>query len=830
MSNYNEFLKSKIDIHVDHGFDANTAILHPSLNPHQVDAITWACKKGSALVACSFGLGKTRINIEVLKQIHAIHGGKVLVICPLGVKHQFQYEDGPVLGIDFKYVRTADEQISESDYHITNYERVRDGNMDMSIYTAVALDEGSVLRSLGSDTTQRFIQLFKQTKFKFVYTATPAPNEYLEMINYSEFLGVMDRGQALTRFFKRDSQKAGNLTVHPQHSESFWLWVSSWALFLTSPSDLGHDDAGYKLPKLNVVWHMVDTDPSKIGVIKNRDGQTKLVADSAGSLPEAAKIKRASIDDRLVKALELMNGYDHYLLWHLLEDERRAIESHFGKAASTVYGSQDLEDREQAILDFTHGKSRILATKPEIAGSGCNFQRHCHNAIFMSIDYKFNDFIQAVHRIYRFLQNEEVNIHIIYTREEQAVADALKKKWNQHDELQGVMREIIKQFGLHHSATIERLTRKFGCERKETKGKMFVAINNDSVIETKDIAPNSIGLIHTSIPFGNHYEYSASYNDFGHNPTNEMFWAQMDHLTPNLLNALMPGRCAIVHVKDRVRYGTMTGYGMTTLDPFSDECTAHFRKHGFYFMGRITIVTDVVRENNQTYRLGHTEKCKDASKMGCGLPEYLLIFRKPQTDKSKGYADVPVVKDKQEYNLSKWQTDASSYWRSSGNRLIEPVDVASWEPDKIMAFFKHWSKSNVYDYEKHIALADALAEKDKLSKTFSMLQVQSWSDDVWTNVNYMLGLNAEQSKQKVENHICPLPFDIVDRVIECWSMEGDTVLDPFGGLMTVPLRAIRKKRKAIGIELNPDYFKWGSGYLKAEEKKMEVPTLFDLVA
>jgi DNA modification methylase len=340
---------------------------------------------------------------------------------------------------------------------------------------------------------------------------------------------------------------------------------------------------------------------------------------------------------------------------------------------------------------------------------------------------------------------------------------------------------------------------------------------------------NSIGLIHTSIPFGNHYEYSASYNDFGHNDTNEVFWHQMDFLIPELHRVLNPGRNAIIHVKDRIRYGTMTGEGMTTLDPFSDECTTAFRKHGFLYMGRITIVTDVVRENNQTYRLGHSEKCKDASKMGCGLPEYLLIFRKGQTDKSKGYADEPVTKSKSEYGLSKWQTDASSFWRSSGNRLLEPKDVADWEPNKIMKWFKEWSKSEVYDYEKHIALADALAEKDKLSKTFSMLQPQSWDDEsVWTGINYMLGLNAAQRAKKSENHICPLPFDIVNRVIECWSMEGDTVLDPFGGLMTVPMCAIKKKRSAVGIELNPDYYRWGCAYLRDTEIEMNVPTLFDI--
>lgn len=848
---YNRFLKNKIKIDSDHGFIVNHEQLHESLKPHQIDSVIWACRKGRALIACSFGLGKTRINIEVLRQIHNRNkNAPVLVICPLGVKHQFQYEDGPAMGIDFQYIRNRNEQhLATSDFHITNYERVRDGDLDLSIYQAVALDEGSCLRSLGSDTTQEFIKKFKFTEFKFVYTATPAPNEFLEIINYSEFLGVMDHGQALTRFFQRDSQKAGNLTIHPHHEEAFWLFVSSWALMITKPSDLGYDDAGYELPELKVHWHCVESDPNKIGLLKERDGQTKAFADSSNSLPEAAKIKRATIQERLEKACEIMSlanvvkdgeltdkklvlsNVKHWLLWHLLEDERKAIEKKIPDSVS-VFGSQDLEERESRILDFTHGRTKILSTKPEIAGSGCNFQRHCSDAIFMSVNYMFNDFIQAVHRIYRFLQDKEVNIHIIYTVEEQAVVDSLKRKWQQHDLMQEKMRSIVKEFGLHHSQQFEKLSRSFGCERKETAGQNFIAINNDSVLELDDVErhpDNSVGLIHTSIPFGNHYEYSASYNDFGHNESNKIFWEQMDFMLPNWFRVLKPGRNAIIHVKDRIQYSTVTGLGSYTLLPFSDETTAAMVKHGFLFCGRITVVTDVVRENNQTYRLGHTEKCKDGSRMGCGLNEYLLIFRKPQTNLSVGFADEPVMNTKEDFHLPKWQVIASGFWRSSGNRAYTANDIAGWSADKVYKWFRAWSLNEVYDYEFHLELGKALEAKKKLPRTYAAIAPESYADGVLTGINYMHGLNANQNSNKAEKHICPLPFDIVERVIDSWSMKGDVVLDPFGGLMTVPYIALQNGRKGIGIELNSDYFRDGVGYLKAEEMKMGMPTLFDVL-
>lgn len=834
---YTDFLKSKIKLATSSGFEVDRNVLPDTLLPHAKDIVSWACIKGCALVAASFGLTKTRINIAVLKEIKKLHpSSPVLVICPLGVKLQFQEYDGPVMGVDFQYVRNREEQYAAtSDFHITNYERVRDGDMDLSMYIAVALDEGSCLRSLGSDTTQTFIQRFRSTRYKFVYTATPSPNDFIELLNYAEYLGVMDRGQALTRFFQRDSQKAGNLTIHPDHEEAFWLWVSSWAIIITKPSDLGYSDDGYVLPELKVNYHLVKSDQTKIGNLKNREGQYKAFADSSSSLPEAAKVLRGTIDERLSKAIEIMDEHpkDHFLLWHLLEDERRAIELELPDAV-TVFGQQDIDTKEKRLIDFTNGNTRILATKAEIAGSGHNFQHHCHRAIFMSVNDMFNDFIQAVHRIYRFMSPfDEITIDIIYTVEQQAIVDrSIKKKWQQHIKLQDKMREIIQRYGLHHSETIDKLTRSFGCERKEVKGKDFVAVNNDTVLELDDRKrwpDNSVGLIHTSIPFGNHYEYSSSYNDLGHNESNEIFWQQMDFAIPNWFRVLEPGRNAVIHVKDRIRYNTMTGLGSYTIDPFSDECTTAMKKHGFLFIGRITIVTDVVRENNQTYRLGWTEKCKDASKMGCGLPEYLLLFRKPQSDLSVGFADRPVKLDKQVFTLPKWQHIASSFWKSSGNRMIQPADLATWNADKVYKWIRAWSLNEVYDWDFHQEVGELLSAKDKLSKTFSSIGVDSPNENVWTGITHMHGLNARQQANKAEKHICPLPFDIVDRVIDSWSMPGDVVLDPFAGLFTVPYIAIKKGRKGIGVELNQKYFTDGLHYLRTEEMKQTIPTLFDVI-
>ena len=215
--------------------------------------------------------------------------------------------------------------------------------------------------------------------------------------------------------------------------------------------------------------------------------------------------------------------------------------------------------------------------------------------------------------------------------------------------------------------------------------------------------------------------------------------------------------------------------------------------------------------------------------MGCGLPEYLLLFRKQQTDLSKGFADEPVTRDKQTFTRAKWQAMAHSFWKSSGNRMLKLDDMSNWQLDRIISWFKQWNFENVYDWNMHVELGEALDNRKKLPSSFMALAPQSWHDGVWTDVSHMRGLNAEQNRNKVEKHICPLPFDIVERVIDNWSTEGDTVLDPFAGLFTVPYLAVKMGRKAIGIELAREYYDSGLKYMKSIEYKATIPTLFDLI-
>ena len=825
---YLDFLKTKVEIAPVSGFDVSPDELSDNLKPHQKDAVVWALKGGRRALFESFGLGKTAQELEFCRQVLRHESGKALIVLPLGVRQEFKRDAVNILGMEEPtYITHLDEATEDGVIYMTNYERVRDGDIDPTHFSCCVLDEAAVLRSFGSKTYQTFLPKFKGVKYKLVATATPAPNRLKELIHYGGFLEVLDTGQALTRFFQRDSTKANNLTLYPHKVEEFWLWVSSWALFISKPSDLGYDDEGYALPELEIRTHCI-ANPEAEHV--DKDGQFKFLNDATASLSEASKEKKESIKARVAKAKEIVDSDPEasFILWHDRDAEKDEIKRQIPGVVE-IYGTMDYEEREKRVLDFSDGKFRLFATKKSLSGVGCNFQYHCHREIFVGIDYAFHDWIQSIHRVYRFLQEEKVIVDIIYTEAEDPIYRVLMDKWKLHNEQQERMREIVQKYGLTEAAQAEKMRRSIGVEEMKVEGKNFTAIHGDCVEQTAKMEENSVDMILTSIPFSNHYEYTPSYNDFGHNENTEKFFEQMDFLSPELLRVLRPGRVFACHVKDRVLFGNATGTGMPTMEPFHAMCIQHYMKHGFQYFGMITIVTDVVRENNQTYRLGWTEQCKDGTKMGVGCPEYVLLFRKLPTDTSTAYADVPVEKTKQEYTRAQWQIDAHGFWRDGGDRLLTKEEVMAMPVDRLQAVYRKYSRNHVYDYDEHVEMCKKLDSEGHLPATFMVMAPGSWAADVWDDINRMLTLNTTQSQRRQALHVCPLQFETVDRLINRYSNEGDLIFDPFGGVGTVPLRAMKLGRCGLMTELNEGYFLDAVGYLHEEEENRDVPTLFDFV-
>lgn len=1001
---YRAFLEAKIKLATSSGFETALDDINPALAPHARAITRWALAGGQRAIFASFGLHKTAIQIELMRQITRRTNTATLIVIPLGVRQEFTREAEVRFtgeyAVRLVFIRIDGEFHADAEarhahwvhgiptIYLTNYESVREGKLDVSLFVAASLDEAAVLRSFGSKTYQEFLPLFEAVRFRFVATATPSPNRLKELIHYAGFLGVMDTGQALTRFFQRNSEKANDLTLYPHHEEEFWVWVHSWAVFLQKPSDLGFSDEGFALPPLTVEWHEVETDHEGAGV--ERDGQKLLFRDAAIGLQAAAAEKRDSLGRRIARVLDIVRSQrisaavppgqqgegpgagsgvvreeqveraearealdggepgaharaageahggeppesdcaerqvvsgqqnesigageeakagglradrggvsaasrrakrqvrdlpdregvvgrtdpaalrgslppnqdgagaplpemqrgpgnvqglpgaacegdglsDQIVVWCHLNDEQDALEgalSDLGVSYSSLTGTQDIEAREALVREWKDRHTSVFLSKPTMYGAGVNLQQS-HTMIFAGVNYSFHDVFQAVHRVQRFGQKHACTVHIIFSEAEREIVADLKRKWALHDEMQAKMAEIIRTYGLDHSAMSDNLRRSIGVTRQEVSGERFTLALNDCVEETKTMEENSVALVVTSIPFANQYEYVAAYEDMGHTDDNDHFWAQMDFLSPELHRILQPGRLACIHVKDRINFGAVTGKGVPTVSPFHSEAIQHFIRHGFDYMGMITVVTDVVRENNQTYRLGWSENAKDGTKMGVGSPEYVLLMRKPQSDRAKGYADLPVAKPKEQYTRARWQTQAHAFWRSSGNRSVGAEELAALPPDKLASAFTAWSLSEIYDHENHVMIGEALESRGALPATFMAIAPGSHHPDVWCDVNRMMTLNSEQARRRVEMHVCPLQFDIVDRCIERYSMKGELVFDPFAGLGTVPYRAILKGRRGRGSELNPASFRDAVYYCTAAERQATTPTLFD---
>lgn len=831
-SDYEHFLAAKVDFDSRTGFEIDLDDVHPALFDHQRRIVQWAVRGGRRAIFAAFGLGKSIMQLEILRQILKREGGMALIVCPLGVRTEFAH-DARRLGVQTRFIRRNSEVDGQGIY-VTNYESIRDGKLDPSQFVAVSLDEAAILRSYGSKTYQTFLPLFSDVQYRFVATATPSPNRYKELIHYAGYLGIMDTGSALTRFFKRDSTKANNLTLHPHHEKTFWLWLNSWSVFLQSPADIGCDATGYDLPELDVVWAEVDADHTSVKF--DRDGAAPLFKGAALSMVDAAKEKRDTIEQRVAKLCGMVSqhdavtGGDQVIIWCDLNAEQDAIEKamrRLGFSYSSIHGSLDPDESERRLEEWRARKTKVLIGKPVMLGVGVNLQQ-CNTAFYVGITHKFHDFIQSVHRVQRFGQTRRCRITIIYADSEREVKSTLLTKWHLHKELTDNMTRVITEHGLSNTSIADALKRSIGVTRSEVSGEGWLLANNDCIPETAAMEENSVDLIVTSIPFGNHYSYSNTVEDLGYTDNNDHFWAQMDYLTPNLLKILAPGRIYACHVKDRILFGAVTGAGIPTVAPFHAEAIHHGQKHGFDYMGMITVVTDVVRENNQTYRLGWSEQCKDGSKMGVGSPEYVLLFHKPQTNREKGYADLPIAKDKSIYTRARWQVDAHAFWRSSGDRNLTTEELSDLGPEQLSKLFTEQTMRQVYDYESHVRIGEELDGRGALPATFMSLAPASWRDDVWHDVNRMLTLNGEQSKRNVEQHICPLQYDIVDRLIERFSNPGELVFDPFCGLGTVPMRALRAGRRGRGVELNAGYWLDSVKYLEAEERRNDMPTLFDL--
>jgi len=757
MSEYQDFLATKAHKINDCGVMIDRDSIHPKLFEWQKDIVSWAIRKGRAAIFADTGLGKTLMQLEWARQINK----KTLILAPLAVSQQ-TIKEAAKLGIDNLYYVQDDNGII-SERSITNYERL--DKFDPSRFEAVILDESSILKSYMGKTKQALIQAFERTPYRLCCTATPSPNDLLELGNHAEFLGIMDSGEMISRWFINNTMQAGDYRLKKHAEKDFYKWLCSWAITISKPEDLGYPNKGFDLPELrlhDVVVNVPDM-PVPAGMLFDI---------STPSATGLHKLKRHSAGSRADKVAELVNNSpDNWVVWCDTNYEADELVKLIPEAIE-VRGAETLDKKESKLISFSEGKSRVIITKPEIAGFGLNWQ-HCHKIAFVGVSYSFERFYQAIRRCWRFGQVSPVDVYIVSSPEEQSIMEALMTKDEQFKKLKSGMVAAVKDSQIAElRGNVERSTPPDPSYQEGDKWRIWLG---DSCDVIKRIETDSVDLTVSSPPFANLYIYSDSMADMGNSEDYSEFFNHFSFLISELYRVTKTGHLCVMHCKDLPLYKGRDG--AAGLKDFPGDIIRAFEKGGFTFHSRVTIWKDPVTEMQRTKNHGllHKQLCKDSSASRQGMADYLVVFRK-------------------------WV---------EGKDFVNPVNHPIGSKQQSGHEYR-------FDIESYVG-EEAPAFNG--NRDYSIQVWQRYASPVWFDINQMNVLNVQASKNgKDEKHICPLQLDVIERSIHLWSNENDLVFDPFMGIGSVGYSALKMNRRALGIELKPEYVNVAIGNMKRAEQ------------
>lgn len=433
--NYHEFIKNKAIVYQPSGFECTER--NENLFGWQNDVVRWALRKGKCAIFSDCGTGKTRMLLQWANMVHKHENRAVLILAPLAVAQQTK-EEGVLCGIDVKVVR--DQSECENGLNITNYEMLQ--HFDASFFCGVVLDESSIIKHKDGKTRQMIQDMFEETSYKLCCTATPAPNDFMELGTHAQFLGVMKQTEMLATFFVHDGGETQNWRLKGHAEKKFFEWVAGWAACFKRPQDLGYKEEGYELPELRIHEETVESTSTEL-----IDGQMMMFAPVGKTLLERRSARRNSLQDRVNRAAEIANATEEQVLvWCDLNSESKALTEAINGAVE-VEGSMSLEEKEKGITGFLKGENRVLVSKPSIAGFGINAQ-NAHIEIFVGLSDSFEAYYQAVRRCWRFGQNKPVDVYIIISDAEGAVKENIQRKQRDAermtDELIGFTREFLQ--------------------------------------------------------------------------------------------------------------------------------------------------------------------------------------------------------------------------------------------------------------------------------------------------------------------------------------------------------------------------------------------------
>lgn len=631
MNNYKDFLKTKQKTHISSGFDAEN--LNPNLFEFQKFIVKRALKAGKYAIFADCGLGKTLMQLEWAFQVSKYTNKAVLVLMPLAVKGQ-TIKEAEKFGIDIALI------------HFSNYEQL--DNIDCSMYAGIVLDESSILKNYEGSIKKQIIDNFKNTPYKLACTATPSPNDPMELGNHSEFLDVMGRNEMLSMYFVHDGGETAKWRLKGHAVKLFYQFIGSWAIMLNKPNDMGFQMNGYDLPKLNIEEYQVKTQSRDNGQLFND------VAISATNFNQELRLTKI---ERLDQVVELINSKpsENFIIW-IKQNEEGELLKKLLPGAVEVKGSDSNEWKESKLLGFANNEFRILITKTKIASFGMNYQ-NCKNQIFASLDFSFEGLYQAIRRSYRFGQKDQVNIYLITTDTMINVKQSIDTKQKQFEIMQ---EEMSKAINANLNGSIIKISE---YNTDSLSNEYFHIKRGDCIELIKEVKDDSIGLSVFSPPFAELYTYSNHLEDMGNSKDYNEFLIQFGFLIKELYRVIIPGRNVAVHCMDLPIQKGKEGY--IGLRDFSGMILSAFQNAGFIYASRVTIWKDPVVEMQRTKALGllHKQVKKDSTMSRVGIPDYVMIFRKD------GERNNPVTNT--ELSVDTWQKYASPVWMdiNYGNTL-----------------------------------------------------------------------------------------------------------------------------------------------------------------
>lgn len=632
---YAEFIDRKKILPIVSGHECGP--LPSSLFDFQRVIVEWAVKRGRAAIFADTGLGKTAMQLSWAREVHAHTGGDALILAPLCVAHQ-TVKEGAKFGIEVNYCRSRDGL--KPGLNITNYEMMDE--FDLSEFAGIVADESSIIKNRDGKTRNAIIDGCREVPYRLSCTATPSPNDFMELGNQAEFLGIMGMSEMLATYFTHDGGETQKWVLKGHGRIKFWEWLATWAVCIRNPSDLGFDGSRYNLPALNLIPHVVES--------KVTHG---LFADIAVGMLERNQARRDSITERVAKVAEIVNSSDEqWVIWCHLNDESEMLAQSIPDAKD-VKGSDSVDKKESLIDAFTDSKLRVLITKPSIAGFGMNWQ-HCHNTAFVGLSDSWEQYYQAIRRFYRFGQDRIVNVHVVSAESEGAVVENIRRKEEQNrimgEQMVEHMAESMKReiFGAVHE--------KSDYVRDVVKTDDYEVHLADCIDLASEIETGSIDYTIFSPPFASLYTYSNSDRDMGNSKNHGEFYEHFRFLVGHMLRITRPGRLLSFHCMNLPT--SKVNDGFIGIRDFRGELIRMFIEAGWIYHSEVVIWKDPVTAMQRTKALGLLHKTirKDSSMSRQGIPDYLVTMRKP------GENDKPIAHTHEDFPVDLWQRYASPVW------------------------------------------------------------------------------------------------------------------------------------------------------------------------